>query len=47
MGSMIIAGAPDTRLIITLLKNLWKKIKEKDTHLYYFPTFDDLTKKVK
>lgn len=28
------------------IEKLWKKIKEKDTHLHYFPTFDSLKKKV-
>jgi hypothetical protein len=25
---------------------LWKKIKEKETHLHYFPTFESLKNKV-
>jgi len=28
------------------IEMLWKKIKEKETHLHYFPTFDSLKKKV-
>ena len=28
------------------LEKLWKKIKQHDTHLHYFPTFEALTKKV-
>lgn len=28
------------------IEKLWKKIKEKGTHLHYFPTFDDLKDKV-
>jgi transposase len=28
------------------IEKLWKKIKEKGTHLQYFPTFDDLKNKV-
>ena len=28
------------------IEKLWKKIKEKETHLHYFPTFESLTKKV-
>lgn len=28
------------------IEKLWKKIKEKGTHLVYFPTFDSLVKKV-
>lgn len=28
------------------IEQLWKKIKEKDIHLHYFPTFDDLKVKV-
>lgn len=28
------------------IEKLWKKIKEKGTHLQYFPTFDDLVNKV-
>ena len=27
-------------------EKLWKKIKEKETHLHYFPTFDPLKSKV-
>jgi transposase len=28
------------------LEQLWKKIKQQDTHLHYFPTFEALTEKV-
>jgi len=28
------------------IEMLWKKIKEKEIHLHYFPTFEDLVKKV-
>lgn len=28
------------------IEKLWKKIKEKETHLHYFPTFASLKKKV-
>jgi transposase len=28
------------------LEKLWKKIKQQDTHLHYFPTFEALTEKV-
>ena len=28
------------------IEKLWKKIKEKGTHLQYFPTFEDLKAKV-
>ena len=28
------------------IEKLWKKIKQQDTHLHYFPTFDALTEKV-
>jgi transposase len=28
------------------IEKLWKKIKEKEIHLHYFPTFADLKKKV-
>lgn len=28
------------------IEKLWKKIKEQDTHLHYFPTFESLTEKV-
>jgi len=28
------------------IEKLWKKIKQQDTHLHYFPTFDALTDKV-
>lgn len=28
------------------IEKLWKRIKEKETHLHYFPTFEALTKKV-
>jgi transposase len=28
------------------IEKLWKKIKQQDTHLHYFPTFDALTAKV-
>lgn len=28
------------------IEKLWKKIKEKETHLHYFPTFDSLMNKV-
>jgi len=28
------------------IEKLWKKIKERDIHLHYFPTFDDLKVKV-
>lgn len=28
------------------IEKLWKKIKERDIHLHYFPTFDDLKAKV-
>jgi hypothetical protein len=28
------------------IEQWWKKIKEKDIHLHYFPTFDDLKVKV-
>jgi transposase len=28
------------------IEKLWKKIKQQDTHLHYFPTFEDLTDKV-
>lgn len=28
------------------IEKLWKKVKEKGTHLHYFPTFDDLKRKV-
>jgi transposase len=28
------------------IEQLWKKIKQQDTHLHYFPTFDALTEKV-
>ncbi len=33
-------------LIIILLKNYGKKIKEKGIHMKYFPTFDNLKNKV-
>ena len=36
------AYSPDYNLI----EKLWKKIKEKETHLHYFPTFDSLKEKV-
>ena len=29
------------------IEKLWKKIKEKEVHLHYFPTFESLKKKVK
>lgn len=29
------------------IEMLWKKIKEKETHLHYFPTFDSLKKRVR
>jgi transposase len=28
------------------IEKLWKKVKEKGTHLHYFPTFEDLKNKV-
>ena len=28
------------------IEKLWKKVKEKGTHLHYFPTFDALKEKV-
>jgi len=28
------------------IEQLWKKIKEKETHLHYFPTFESLVKRV-
>src|SRR5262249_34075422 len=28
------------------IEKLWKKIKQQDTHLHYFPTFEALTEKV-
>ena len=28
------------------IEKLWKKVKEKGTHLQYFPTFEDLKAKV-
>ena len=28
------------------IEKLWKKIKQQDTHLHYFPTFEALTDKV-
>lgn len=28
------------------IEKLWKRIKEKETHMHYFPTFEALTKKV-
>jgi len=28
------------------IEKLWKKIKQQDTHLHYFPTFESLTQKV-
>jgi len=28
------------------IEKLWKKIKEKETHLHYFPTFESLMDKV-
>ena len=28
------------------IEKLWKKIKEKEIHLHYFPTFDSLKNKV-
>ena len=28
------------------IEKLWKKIKEKETHLHYFPTFESLKLKV-
>jgi transposase len=28
------------------LEPLWKKIKQHDTHVHYFPTFEELTEKV-
>ena len=28
------------------IEKLWKKIKQQETHLHYFPTFEALTKKV-
>jgi transposase len=28
------------------IEKLWKKIKQQETHLHYFPTFDALTEKV-
>ena len=28
------------------IEKLWKKVKEKDIHLHYFPTFDSLKYKV-
>jgi transposase len=28
------------------IEKLWKKIKQQDTHLHYFPTFEALTNKV-
>ena len=28
------------------IEKLWKKIKEKETHLHYFPTYESLTQKV-
>ena len=28
------------------IEKLWKKIKEKDIHLHYFPTFESLINKV-
>ena len=28
------------------IEKLWKKIKDQDTHLHYFPTFESLTNKV-
>lgn len=30
----------------TPIEKLWKKIKQQDTHLHYFPTFEALTEKV-
>ena len=34
------------RQTTTRLRNWWKKIKQQDTHLHYFPTFEALTDKV-
>jgi transposase len=34
--------APD----YNLMEKLWKKIKQQETHLHYFPTFEVLTEKV-
>ncbi|HVF28961.1 MAG TPA: transposase, partial [Pyrinomonadaceae bacterium] len=28
------------------IEKLWKKVKEQETHLHYFPTFDALAEKV-
>lgn len=28
------------------IERLWKKIKEQETHLHYFPTFESLVEKV-
>jgi hypothetical protein len=28
------------------IEKLWKKIKQQETHLHYFPTFEALTEKV-
>ena len=28
------------------IEKLWKKVKQKGTHLHYFPTFEDLKNKV-
>ena len=28
------------------IEKLWKKVKDKGTHLHYFPTFEDLKNKV-
>ncbi|MDX2044568.1 MAG: IS630 family transposase, partial [Acidobacteriota bacterium] len=28
------------------IEKLWKKVKDQDTHLHYFPTFEALTARV-
>lgn len=43
---LTIAQLPSYSPDFNPIEKLWKRIKEKETHMHYFPTFEALTKKV-
>lgn len=45
-GRLTVFSLPSYSPDYNPIEQLWKKVKEKETHLHYFPTFDDLKKRV-